>query len=161
MNFYNYIWSNLRKFKIVIFPLLFVVSSFASATSPSSGLDLSQAEGKVIYVDFWASWCAPCKMSFSYMNDLKAEFPEKDFQIILINLDKDKADAEWFLSNVKEPVPSIYNPKGDIARHYKVSAMPTSILIDRQGKIRYVHKGFHPEKTKKYTSHIKELINED
>jgi peroxiredoxin len=94
------------------------------------------------------------------MNDLKARYPQEEFQIILINLDQKPARAEQFLKRVHAPVPSIYDPKGKIAKAYKVSAMPTSVIIDRQGNIRYVHDGFHPEKTKEYSQHIEELLNE-
>lgn len=150
---------------IVLLPLIVLFSSLANAASPASllktgALDLSQTKGKVVYVDFWASWCGPCKASFPYMNDLKAQYPESDFQIILVNLDRNKKKADRFLKRVNEPVASIYDPKGVIARQFKVSAMPTSILIGRDGKVRYVHEGFHPEKINEYSSHIKELLNE-
>jgi thiol-disulfide isomerase/thioredoxin len=151
---------NFRLVKMILLPLSILFSSFALATPPKSVLDLSGTEGKVVYVDFWASWCAPCQASFSYMNDLQSQFPESDFQIVLINLDQSREKADRFLRRVEEPVPSIYDPNGVIAKYYKVSAMPTSILIGRHGKIRYVHDGFHPEKTNEYTSHIKELLNE-
>jgi thiol-disulfide isomerase/thioredoxin len=145
---------------IVFLSIVFLF--FGSAVAKPSGpvLDLSNQEGKVVYVDFWASWCAPCKASFSYMNDLKAQYPETDFHIVLINLDQKPARAERFLRGVTAPVPSLYDPKGKIARQYKVSAMPTSVLIDRKGNIRYIHDGFHPEKTKEYSKHIEELLNE-
>lgn len=152
--------SKLSWMGIIFFPLAILFSSFAFSTPQTSELDLSTAKGKVVYVDFWASWCAPCQASFSYMNELKVKYSESDFKIILVNLDQNPAKAERFLRRVKEPVPSIYDPKGVIALQYNVSAMPTSVIIDRSGKVRYVHDGFHLEKINEYTSHIEELINE-
>ncbi len=151
--------------RVLLIPLLvfFAVSANAksiSTTQLNPPLDLSPYIGKVVYVDFWASWCGPCQESFPFMNRLKRSYPDKDFVIVLVNVDRKRAKADRFLSHIPAPVPSIYDPKGKIARQFDIKAMPTSILIDRQGKIRYVHSGYYPQKTLEYTSHIKELINE-
>ncbi len=146
------------KMMVLSFAILFTAPTLAASTH--SALDLSSAKGKVVYIDFWASWCAPCKASFPYMNGLKRQYPESDFQIILVNLDQNRKQADRFLSRVQAPVSSIYDPKGTIAQQYNVATMPTSILIDRQGKVRYVHKGFHPEQTHEYETHIQELLHE-
>ena len=137
-----------------------VLAQFVSANETDSQLDLEPLKGKVVYVDFWASWCAPCKASFAYMNDIKAQYSPEDFEIILINLDHDPHKAERFLARVKAPSRSLFDPKGKLARRFNVSAMPTSILIGRDGKIRYTHDGFFPAKIQEYTSQLEELIDE-
>ncbi len=152
---------------MAVFALSMILLGFsASARSVSDGenagpLDLSQYAGKVVYIDFWASWCGPCQESFPFMNKLKASYPEKDFVIVLVNVDRKQSKADRFLSRIPAPVPTLYDPKGKIARQFDIKAMPTSVLIDRKGRIRYVHSGYHAEKTPEYTSHIKELINEN
>ena len=168
LKYFRVIFNRLRRFTLAFVSMLLLISGAAfapaSAGTPvqdtKAALDLSGTKGKVVYIDFWASWCAPCQASFPFMNELKAQYPESDFQIILVNLDHNKKKADRFLSKVNAPVPSIYDPQGKIAEAYNVSTMPTSIIIGRDGQVRYVHKGFHSEKTLKYSYHIKELLNE-
>ncbi|PHR57780.1 MAG: redoxin [Robiginitomaculum sp.] len=139
----------------------FLMFGVAHAKAPEIALDMAEHKGKVIYVDFWASWCGPCQQSFPFMNDLAQNYPQDDFEIILINVDKDREKADQFLSQIQAPCPTLYDPQGKIARQFDIKSMPTSVLIDRKGKIRYVHSGYHDDKTTEYTSHIKELIDEN
>ena len=106
-----------------------------------SALDLNRYRGSVVYLDFWASWCAPCKLSFPFMNNLRGQFRPKDLVILTVNMDSNKDAASAFLRSVGGDLPVIFDPTGSLASRFDVSAMPTSVLIGRDGRVRYVHRG--------------------
>jgi len=137
-----------------------IAGSPVSAGERSSGLDLSRYRGKVVYLDFWASWCAPCKLSFPYMERLAYAYSGQRLVIIAVNVDHSRERADAFLSQVGGTLPVVYDSKGDIARRYGVQEMPTSILIDRDGRVRYVNKGFFAGQMPLYEARISELLNE-
>src|SRR5450631_1845011 len=97
----------------------------------AAGLDLHAYRGKVVYLDFWASWCGPCRQSFPWLADLLRERESQDLVVIGVNVDKDRALAERFLGETPAAFPIVYDPEGAIASAYKVAGMPTAILIDR------------------------------
>lgn len=141
---------------------VFFTSPVLSAAPMSPYLfDLNAYRGKVVYLDFWASWCGPCKFSFPYMDHIANKFRNQGLVVITDNLDQSSEKAAAFLRGINTSIPVIYDEKGVLASRFNVSDMPTSILIDRTGNIRYVHKGFHRGKEDEYTSHITELLNEN
>ena len=115
--------------------------------------------GNVVYVDFWASWCIPCRQSFPWMNNLKAKYQAKGLTIISINLDHSRALADEFLKEVTANFPVIYDPKGLIARKYKLKGMPSSFIVDRTGKIVSAHVGFTQAKSLAYEKELSALLN--
>ena len=132
----------------------------ARAAGAPDGLNLDAYRGKVVYLDFWASWCAPCKLSFPYMEQMTAIYPHNKFVVIAVNVDHSREKADAFISNIGSKLPVVYDPKGLLAGRYQINEMPTSILIGRDGRVRYVHKGFFPEQMVAYEAHISELLNE-
>jgi len=136
------------------------LSTTAHAAEAPPTLDLAAYRGKVVYLDFWASWCAPCKLSFGFMNALHATYGDKDLVILAVNVDHDRAAAAGFLNAVGGHPQVIYDPKGTIAGHYDVATMPTTVLFDRTGKQRFVHRGYFPNKTREYDGHVAALIAE-
>jgi thiol-disulfide isomerase/thioredoxin len=140
--------------------MLHGLAGSARAAPASGGLDLSPYKGRVVYLDFWASWCGPCKLSFPYMQTMTSRYAGSDFVVLAVNLDHDRANADAFLKQVGSRLTVVYDPAGTIARGYAVREMPSSVLIGRDGKVRYVHKGFFLAQTKQYEAHIVELIGE-
>jgi thiol-disulfide isomerase/thioredoxin len=136
------------------------VPATAMAAEAEGTLDLAQYRGKVVYVDFWASWCAPCRQSFAYLNRLRASYDSKDLVIVTINLDHDRNSAARFLQSNSTGLPVIYDPKGAIATRFQVSAMPTSVVIGRDGRQRFVHHGYFDNKTGEYSNHVSVLVGE-
>ena len=141
---------------------LAVMLSVVLFTGPAraAGLDLSQYRGKLVYLDFWASWCAPCRQSFPWLSDLVRRYGAHNFVVIGINVDQDRARAERFLSETPANFPIIYDPRGDIATAYRVAGMPSAVLIDRDGRVRFQHEGFSAKRKDLYEEHVQTLLGE-
>jgi len=103
---------------------------------------LKKYRGKVVYLDFWASWCGPCRTSLPLLNNLRAELKRKGFEVIAVNLDENLGDAKKFLKTFPVTYPVLLDPKGRVPAKYGLPGMPTSYLIDRKGRIQKVHVGF-------------------
>ena len=122
---------------------------------------LSKLKGKVVYVDFWASWCGPCRQSFPWMNEMQTKYGAKGLQIVGVNLDAKRADADQFLAQVPAKFSVGFDAKGDSAKQFGVKGMPTSVLIGPDGKVLTVHQGFKDEDRKeleaKFVSALSQL----
>ena len=108
-------------------------------------VNLAQLKGQVVYVDFWASWCKPCKQSFPFLNDMQARYGAKGLRVVGVNVDAKREDAEAFLADTPAAFDIAFDTQGDSARRYQVKAMPSSVLVGRDGKVLAVHRGFKPE----------------
>ena len=137
-----------------------VIPAHAAVVDTDGTLDLAKYRGKVVYVDFWASWCAPCRLSFAYLHQLRMSYDTKDLVIVTVNVDRDRKSAANFLQAVGSSLPVVYDPKGALAARFQVSMMPTSVLIGRDGRTRFVHHGYFDNKTGEYSQHVSTLIAE-
>ncbi|MDD5320861.1 MAG: TlpA disulfide reductase family protein [Methylococcales bacterium] len=122
--------------------------------------DLQQFHGKVLYVDFWASWCPPCAKSFSFLNDLERDLKDSGLQVIGINLDQAPEDARTFLDKYPANFTVVADANEKCARDFDVKAMPSSYLVDRNGVIRHVHWGFRPGEAKEIRVLTEQLLTE-
>lgn len=120
----------------------------------------SDLKGKVIYVDFWASWCQPCKQSFPWLNQMQAKYQDKGFEIVGINLDKDKELADKFLAAIPASFTVAFDAEGGSAEKFNVKGMPSSYLIDRNGNMRARHLGFREKDRNNLESAIQSLLKE-
>ena len=137
----------------------------AGAASPELNLPglkgpvtLAGLNGKVVYVDFWASWCGPCKQSFPFMNELQAKYRTQGFEVVAINVDAKREDADKFLAQVPVQFSVAFDAKGDSAKRFEVKGMPSSYLIGRDGKIFAAHKGFKEEDRKELEARIAQAL---
>jgi thiol-disulfide isomerase/thioredoxin len=126
-----------------------------AGTQPVS---LSAYRGKVVLVDFWASWCGPCRQSLPLYNGLQADFPASDFTILAVGLDEDTADARAFLREHPVKYTALQNSKGDVAQAFGLKGMPSSYLVDRAGIVRYAHAGFEPKDIDAFKREITTLV---
>lgn len=130
----------------------------ARSLEGESTLALSSYRGKVVYLDFWASWCGPCQTAMPLLESLRNEFPADQFQILAVNVDQDPAKAKAFLSRRKVGYPSVSDPEGRLPATYGLKTMPTSYLIDRNGVIRSVHAGFRASDLDGLRAEIRALL---
>lgn len=122
-----------------------VLLCLAAASGPalaSEPLDLSAYRGKVVLLDFWASWCEPCRRSFPWLNEMSAKYGDRGLVVIGINVDRTQADAARFLRDVPASFPIIYDPSGKLATQYDVPGMPSSFVVGPDGAIAARHIGF-------------------
>jgi thiol-disulfide isomerase/thioredoxin len=120
-----------------------------------------ELKGHVILLDFWASWCGPCKTSFPAMEALSKEYASQGLTIIAISVDEKHANMQEFLKSAKVSFTVVRDSRHKLVTTANIATMPTSFLIDRAGKIRFVHAGFDPDKTKReYVKEIEQLLRE-
>lgn len=123
-------------------------------------VSLADNKGKVVLVDFWASWCGPCKASFPALDALYQELHDRGFEVIAINVDERREDANAFLSDRPHAMAVVFDPEGTAPAAYGVGAMPTSFLIGRDGRVRFVHIGYTAKTIDLYRREIEELLAE-
>ena len=138
--------------------LLLMVTPLQAEIFDISKLDLASHKGKVVYLDFWASWCKPCRESFPWMNGLLNKYPADKFIILTVNLDTEARTMHYFLDQVPVRFDIYHDPSGAIAEKFKLEGMPTSYLIDANGKVVSRHIGFYLRKRAEYEREIEELL---
>ena len=153
-----------RSFIVPIFSLFVIaLTSFsAQAIDAKEALtgQLEKHKGEVVYLDFWASWCVPCRKSFPWMVEMQSKYKQDGFTVISINVDANKALADEFLKESPSNFPVIYDPKGELASEFKLKGMPSSYVFNRAGKIVKAHTGFFRHKKVEYEEELISLIFE-
>ncbi|MFI3136780.1 MAG: TlpA disulfide reductase family protein [Methylococcaceae bacterium] len=119
---------------------------------------LAQFAGKVVYLDFWASWCAPCRTSFPLLNKLHQKLQAQGFEVVAVNLDEDKTKAEQFLKEFPVSFKILSDPAGQWADKFGVESMPTSYIIDKKGVVQNIHHGFASDDIKELEAKITQLL---
>jgi thiol-disulfide isomerase/thioredoxin len=121
---------------------------------------LADYKGKVVLIDFWASWCPPCKTSFPALDAIYREYQEKGLEVLAVNVDERRHDADTFLDAHPHRLTVLYDPKGVSPTAFGVKGMPSSFLIDRAGNIRFTHMGYSGNVDDSYRREIAQLLSE-
>ncbi len=121
---------------------------------------LEQAKGKVVYVDFWASWCKPCRKSFPWMNEMLSKYGEQGLTVITVNLDKERKLADQFLAENPASFKVIYDAEGVTAKAFQLKGMPNSFILGRNGEVHSSHVGFNDQKQDEYEAALKQLLSQ-
>ena len=121
---------------------------------------LSDLAGKVVLIDFWASWCIPCRTSFPAIDALQRELGPKGLVVVALNVDEQRKNAEAFLADRPHVMRVAFDPKGQAARAFALQAMPSAVVIDRSGRIRYTHMGYTDKTVAQYRAEVLELLGE-
>jgi thiol-disulfide isomerase/thioredoxin len=145
--------------------LLLTMNSPALAGEASPALDtlgdhvdLAELDGKVVYVDFWASWCAPCQKSFPWMAEIQERHGDEGLVILAVNVDRTDKPAEKFLEGRNIPFRILRDPKGEVASAFDVKAMPTAFVFTRDGDFAWKHEGFRESESSEVEQRIVELL---
>ena len=143
---------------------LFVVAMAGTVSGTSSSgadpLDLARHRGHVVIVDFWASWCKPCRQSIPWLNAMRERYAASGLTIIGVNVDAERTDADRFLRDVPIEFEVVFDPKGDLAKQFKVQGMPSSYVFDRTGKLVETHLGFRDAKKDEKEAVLRNLLNQ-
>ena len=115
-------------------------------------------KGDVVYVDFWASWCNPCRKSFPWLNTANTAYKSHGLKVVAVNVDKDKQLANDFLDKVDVSFPVLYDPDGRFAQAFQLKGMPSSFILDDKGEVLASHVGFFEDKIDIYEEKIESLL---
>jgi cytochrome c biogenesis protein CcmG/thiol:disulfide interchange protein DsbE len=144
--------------RAAVFLIAVVLAGGAHPALAALPSELGEIKGTVVWVDFWASWCAPCRRSFPWMNKMQTKYAAQGLQIIAVNVDTERAKADQFLRENAARFDVKFDPKGQLAEAYDVQAMPSSYLMDADGNVLQTHLGFRLDDTDEYESQIKAAL---
>ncbi len=133
--------------------------TLAKFTEPSANLKLSSLKGKVVILDFWASWCEPCKVELPILNKMHKKFHAKGLEIIGINEDKDVVEANKFLKEFPMQMTLLSDGQnGDVLKKLEVAGLPVTYVLDKKGKVSKIHKGFKEGDVQKFEKEVIALL---
>ena len=133
---------------------------FTLKARSGKNIKLSELRGQVVMINFWASWCGPCRQEMPLLDDLYKQYKDYGFTLLGINVDENHDAAEKLLSQVPVTFTILFDPTSSVTELYNVDAMPSTILVDRDGNMRYLHRGYKPGYEKIYDEQVKALVLE-
>ena len=133
---------------------------FTLKSLDGKNLKLSEMTGNVILINFWASWCGPCREEMPLLNALHNKYEPLGFTVLGVNVEEDLKGAKGFLKNFPVDFPVLLDNTNKVSKQFKVVAMPTTIVVDRDGNMRYLHQGYKSGDEAKYRQMVKTLIRE-
>lgn len=164
--------SGLRKWmKATALAATLAVSSMVGASSslaPSFSLpsragevvSLDKLKGQVVMLNFWASWCGPCRQEMPLLEQMHKRYGSLGFTLLGVNVEENTADAEKWLTQTPVSFPVLFDKENKVSKLYDVNAMPSTVFIDRKGNVRYLHRGYKPGDESEYLNQIRALLKE-
>ncbi len=134
--------------------------NFTLKALDGKNLKLSEMRGNVVLINFWASWCGPCREEMPLLNELHSKYEPLGFTVLGVNVEEQENSARGFLKNFPVDFPILLDNRNQVSKLYDVVAMPTSVVVDRDGNMRYLHRGYKSGDEKKYRQVVKQLIRE-
>lgn len=133
---------------------------FTLKSNSGDNIKLSELRGQVVMINFWASWCGPCRQEMPLLDQLYQRYQPMGFTLLGVNVEEDSSAANKVLKEIPVSFPILYDNRNKVSESYQVRAMPSTVLIDRDGKMRFLHKGYKPGYEEEYQQQIRELVRE-
>ncbi len=133
---------------------------FTLKSTQGDNLRLEDYRGQVVMLNFWASWCGPCRQEMPIMDEIHAKYKDLGFTVLAVNVDEQSAEADRFLDAVPVNFPVLYDSQSKVSELYGVDAMPYTVMIDRDGTRRFMHRGYQPGFEASYVQQVKQLVRE-
>lgn len=133
---------------------------FTLKSRGGENIKLSEHRGDVVMINFWASWCGPCRQEMPLLEELYKKYSDLGFTLLAVNVEEDSSKADDLLRDIPVTFPVLFDNTNSVTKLYKVVAMPSTVIIDRDGNMRYLHKGYLPGYENEYQKQVKELIRE-
>lgn len=133
---------------------------FTLKNESGDNVRLAEQRGKVVMLNFWASWCGPCRQEMPLLDEMHKRYSKVGFVLYGVNVEQDTTAAKKLLKDLGVSLPVLYDPDSKVSKLYSVSAMPTTVMIDKNGEVRYVNRGYKAGDEDKYRNQIRELIRE-
>ena len=160
----------IRIFTLFAFVFVATASNAGSVSGPApdftlksrsgKNIRLSDLRGQVVMLNFWASWCGPCRQEMPILEQLHKRYGKLGFTVVGVNVEQDSSKAVAYLRDIKVSFPILYDNTSKVSKLFNVNAMPTTVMIDRNGKMRFLHEGYKPGYEKDYKKQIKQLVRE-
>ena len=133
---------------------------FALKSSTGENLRLSEYRGDVVMINFWATWCGPCRQEMPLLDELYSRYERVGFNLLGVNIDDDSRRAMQMIEELGVSFPVLFDARKEVSKLYEVEAMPVTVLVDREGNVRYVHHGYRPGYEEKYLDQVRSLLRE-
>mgnify|MGYP001150329443 FL=1 len=134
---------------------------FALRSAAGPNLRLSEHRGQVVMINFWATWCGPCRQEMPKLDEIFARYEPAGFTLLGVNIDEDSAQAQRLADELGVTFPLLFDDEQDVSRLYDVQAMPMTVMVDRSGTVRSVHYGYRPGMEQRYLDEVRALLRED
>ena len=133
---------------------------FSLASRAGQSVSLAQYKGQVVMLNFWASWCGPCRQEMPLLESIYKKYNKLGFTMLGVNVEPDSQAANEWLKATPVSFPILYDTESKVSKLYDVAGMPTSVIIDRAGKVRLIHRSYRPGDENEYLDSIRSLIRE-
>ncbi len=133
---------------------------FALKSSTGENMRLSEYRGDVVMINFWATWCGPCRQEMPLLDELYQRYSRVGFNLLGVNIDDDSRRAMQMIEELGVDFPVLFDATKRVSEMYDVDAMPVTVIVDREGTVRYVHQGYKPGYEDKYLTEIRTLLRE-
>jgi thiol-disulfide isomerase/thioredoxin len=135
-------------------------AEFKLPSRTGEAVSLNGLKGQVVLINFWATWCGPCRKEMPLLEQIQKKYASLGFTMLGVNVEEDTTMMDEFLKDVPVSFPILLDPANGVSKLYNVSAMPSTVIVDRKGNVRYIHQGYKPGDEGKYQDMIRQLIRE-